>query len=259
VDKQLDTHRPGPPCEPVLRRSVCPSRSCTERIKDLVHGEAYTTDTNRRRRKAPSQVPAFACRTARLSPRQDACRAPLRAGHEHRFRRRPPGNHPRKGCGWVVHNGASVRLRANWDGPFHGRAESGTPRCGQPVRDSGMRTRRNYPTCSSPLDSSAHRRASGSKQTVTVRHGRFHLKARVRTLRGIRGGAVRVSARAGAVSARLRYGLQVRGFRDGAPFSTAAQVLHLLRGRAPERRADARRNTAASGGLSIFATCHHSS
>jgi hypothetical protein len=161
VDKQLDTYRPGPPCEPVLRWSVCPSRSCTERIKNLVHGEAHTTDTNRRRRKAPRLVPALTCRTARLSPRQDACCAPIRAGHERRFRRRPPGNHPRKGCGWVVHNGASARLRANWNGPVHGRAESGTPRCGQPVRDSAMRTRRNYPTCSSPLDSSAHRRASG--------------------------------------------------------------------------------------------------
>lgn len=161
MDKQLDTYRPGPPCEPVLRWSVCPSRSCTERIKNLVHGEAHTTDTNRRRRKAPRLVPALTCRTARLSPRQDACCAPIRAGHERRFRRRPPGNHPRKGCGWVVHNGASARLRANWNGPVHGRAESGTPRCGQPVRDSAMRTRRNYPTCSSPLDSSAHRRANG--------------------------------------------------------------------------------------------------
>jgi hypothetical protein len=160
VDKQLDTNHPGPLCEPVLRRSVCPSRSCTERIKHLVHGDDQTTGTNKRRRQAPRMVPASACRTARLSPCPDPCCAPIRTEHPHRLRHRPPGNPPRQGGGGVVHNGTSARRRAKWDGPVHGRAESGTPRCGQPVRRPAMRTHSSA-SRSSPLDSSTHKRVSG--------------------------------------------------------------------------------------------------
>jgi hypothetical protein len=170
VDKQLDTNHPGPLCEPVLRRSVCPSRSCTERIKHLVHGDDQTTGTNKRRRQAPRMVPASACRTARLSPCPDPCCAPIRTEHPHRLRHRPPGNPPRQGGGGVVHNGTSARRRAKWDGPVHGRAESGTPRCGQPVRRPAMRTHSSA-SRSSPLDSSTQgeRKLSFENKDTTAR------------------------------------------------------------------------------------------
>ena len=127
------------------------------------------TDTNRRRRRALTMVPAFACRTPHLGECQGSESCSL---NEHRL---PivQGESTRQRRAGVIHSGASARSRASWDGPVHGAPRMVCPAVDNPrsalpcAQGQECRCRQRPPPTRpfrhrmSPLDNSTHRRASG--------------------------------------------------------------------------------------------------
>ena len=130
------------------------------------------TDTNRSRRKAPSEVPAFACRTAHLGNHQGLLfsseieHPPLHFAQSEDHTPRQRRGYPQRGLGAPV-----GRTR----GPIMGAPRTVCPAVDNPRRIAATRKQNRPPPHRrasqfvSPLDNSTHRSMSGFASPLILR------------------------------------------------------------------------------------------